>query len=311
VLQQTLEPIFGATGALFVQFFIVLIVVLVLMTLVIWLVRLLSGGRLGVGFNRQRAPRLGLVDALPIDQKRRLILVRRDQFEHLILIGGPTDVVVEQTIFRGVPLNARLRPEPIRMPGAAPATPPTPAAGLPAHTNPTSQPAGSSDRLAMLRERVRPVPAIDADDLPSLHPHDPVDDADGAMRQPLAPTFRQRGRLESGASTGPILAERAPAADRAATRDAVDPLYLSDEYPSPASTRSPDETLTADAMGEALREPVVRAGAAPADAGHTGSAGSSPSSSATHDKSAATDRVTNLEQEMARMLAEISGKTPV
>jgi hypothetical protein len=41
---------------------------------------------------------LAVMDATPVDSHRRLLLVRRDDVEHLILIGGPTDVVVEQNI---------------------------------------------------------------------------------------------------------------------------------------------------------------------------------------------------------------------
>ena len=38
------------------------------------------------------------MDAAAVDSQRRLVLVRRDDVEHLILIGGPTDVVVERDI---------------------------------------------------------------------------------------------------------------------------------------------------------------------------------------------------------------------
>lgn len=48
------------------------------------------------GSNRQ--PRLAVLDAAAVDAHRRLVLVRRDDVEHLILIGGPTDVVVESGI---------------------------------------------------------------------------------------------------------------------------------------------------------------------------------------------------------------------
>ena len=47
-----------------------------------------------------RLPRLAIVDSLAIDNKRRLVLVRRDNVEHLVLIGGPSDVVVEPSIVR-------------------------------------------------------------------------------------------------------------------------------------------------------------------------------------------------------------------
>lgn len=50
------------------------------------------------GSNRQ--PRLAVLDAAAVDSRRRLVLVRRDNVEHLILIGGPTDVVVEGGIHR-------------------------------------------------------------------------------------------------------------------------------------------------------------------------------------------------------------------
>ncbi|RVI01981.1 histidine kinase, partial [Sinorhizobium meliloti] len=45
------------------------------------------------GKNRQ--PRLAVLDAAAVDTRRRLVLVRRDDVEHLIMIGGPTDIVIE------------------------------------------------------------------------------------------------------------------------------------------------------------------------------------------------------------------------
>ncbi len=49
---------------------------------------------------RTRQPRLTVMDAAIVDSRRRLVLIRRDDVEHLLLIGGPTDVVVEQNITR-------------------------------------------------------------------------------------------------------------------------------------------------------------------------------------------------------------------
>ncbi len=46
----------------------------------------------------RRGQRLGISEYQELDQARRLVLVRRDNVEHLILIGGPTDVVVESRI---------------------------------------------------------------------------------------------------------------------------------------------------------------------------------------------------------------------
>src|SRR6185312_11494651 len=49
---------------------------------------------------------LAMIDQAAIDNRRRLILIRRDNVEHLLIIGGPTDVVIEQNIVRaaGAPL---------------------------------------------------------------------------------------------------------------------------------------------------------------------------------------------------------------
>ncbi len=42
--------------------------------------------------------RLAVVEMLPLDAKHRLVLVRRDDREHLLLIGGAADSVVERDI---------------------------------------------------------------------------------------------------------------------------------------------------------------------------------------------------------------------
>ena len=53
------------------------------------------------GGGKARQPRLGLVDAFSLDGQRQLVIVRRDNVEHLLMIGGPNDVVVESQIVRG------------------------------------------------------------------------------------------------------------------------------------------------------------------------------------------------------------------
>jgi flagellar protein FliO/FliZ len=56
------------------------------------------GGRGGGGFLKGRERRLGLVESTAIDSHRKLLLVRRDNVEHLIMTGGPVDVVIETGI---------------------------------------------------------------------------------------------------------------------------------------------------------------------------------------------------------------------
>jgi flagellar biogenesis protein FliO len=83
-------------------FFFAFVVVLALIGAAAWLVRRFAGNRLGSNANRGRMPRLAVIDAAAVDGRRRLVLVRRDNVEHLLMIGGPTDVVVEANIVRAV-----------------------------------------------------------------------------------------------------------------------------------------------------------------------------------------------------------------
>jgi flagellar biogenesis protein FliO len=76
------------------------IVVLVLLALAFWLLRQFGGRRLVSGAMRGRQPRLAVIDQATVDSRRRLVLIRRDNVEHLLIIGGPSDVVVEQNIVR-------------------------------------------------------------------------------------------------------------------------------------------------------------------------------------------------------------------
>src|SRR5450631_19103 len=76
------------------------VAVLALIGVAAWLVRRFAGSRLGTNTNRGRMPRLAVIDAAAVDGRRRLVLVRRDNIEHLLMIGGPTDIVVESNIVR-------------------------------------------------------------------------------------------------------------------------------------------------------------------------------------------------------------------
>jgi hypothetical protein len=65
---------------------------------ILWILRGRSGPSPFVRGGRNRQPRLQVLDAAAVDARRRLVLVRRDDVEHLIMIGGPTDIVVESGI---------------------------------------------------------------------------------------------------------------------------------------------------------------------------------------------------------------------
>jgi flagellar protein FliO/FliZ len=110
-----LEALFGADMPLAVRFFLAFLIVLGLIGATAWAVRRFGAGRLGGAGARGRQPRLAVIDYASVDSRRRLILVRRDNIEHLVLIGGPTDVVVEANIVRAAPATreaAVTRPPP-------------------------------------------------------------------------------------------------------------------------------------------------------------------------------------------------------
>jgi flagellar protein FliO/FliZ len=91
-------------------FFFAFVAVLALIGLAAWLVRRFAGNRLGANTNRGRMPRLAVIDAAAVDGRRRLVLVRRDNIEHLLMIGGPTDIVVESNIVRAMPGREQMPP---------------------------------------------------------------------------------------------------------------------------------------------------------------------------------------------------------
>ena len=93
-------------------FFFAFVAVLALIGLAAWLVRRFAGNRLGANTNRGRMPRLAVIDAAAVDGRRRRVLVRRDNIEHLLMIGGPTDIVVESNIVRAIPGRDQLPQRP-------------------------------------------------------------------------------------------------------------------------------------------------------------------------------------------------------
>ena len=69
--------------------------------LISMIVRLALGRGLRVPRNgRARLPRLGTVDAFDLDRQRQLVIIRRDNVEHLVMIGGPNDLLIESQIIR-------------------------------------------------------------------------------------------------------------------------------------------------------------------------------------------------------------------
>ena len=101
-----MDGLFGAEGSLIVRFVVAFVIVLALIGATFWVIRRFGATRVGAAAQRGRQPRLAVIDAAPVDGRRRLVLVRRDNVEHLLMIGGPSDIVVEQNIVRAVPVTA-------------------------------------------------------------------------------------------------------------------------------------------------------------------------------------------------------------
>jgi len=72
--------------------------VVALVALLIWAFKAFVGKSSSANFLRPREKRLGVVETASVDAKRKLLLVRRDDVEHLLIIGGPVDLVVETGI---------------------------------------------------------------------------------------------------------------------------------------------------------------------------------------------------------------------
>ncbi|MGE3148617.1 MAG: flagellar biosynthetic protein FliO [Pseudorhodoplanes sp.] len=92
-----MESLFSSTP---MKFLFAFIVVFALIGVVAWVVRRFGNGGMNAAGARGRQPRLALLESAPVDARRRLLLIRRDNVEHLLLVGGPTDVVVETNALR-------------------------------------------------------------------------------------------------------------------------------------------------------------------------------------------------------------------
>lgn len=88
-----------------VTYTVIIMSLIALFGLGVWIVR----QSLGAGSGPPVHQRLALVDTVVVDARRKLLLIRRDNVEHLIMTGGPVDVVVETGINVSVPPGMNLR----------------------------------------------------------------------------------------------------------------------------------------------------------------------------------------------------------
>lgn len=261
-----MDSIFGTELGLPARAVVALVLVLALIALTVWLMRRFGEGRIASSAGgRGRQQRLAVLDSATVDARRRLVLIRRDNAEHLILIGGPTDVVVEQNIVRAQPL-----PGAARAPGRS-AFEEDEASLVPLEEAPATPVPAPAPRT--------PAPAPRAAEPPRTMPHAPqrVDPQYADMAQRLEAALR-KGAAEADAARAapPVVPPRAP---EPRAPEAPRPAQAA---PAPRPTpRAPEPRIP-----DAPRVPEPRPAPAPAPA----------------SQQSAADVFGSLEEEMASLL---------
>ena len=75
----------------YLRFIGALVLVLGLILALTWAIRRFGPQTLGGQGNSKR--RLTLIESLTLDTKHRLVLIRWDEHEHLVVLGGPSTVI--------------------------------------------------------------------------------------------------------------------------------------------------------------------------------------------------------------------------
>ncbi|WP_029008864.1 flagellar biosynthetic protein FliO [Azospirillum halopraeferens] len=83
----------------YIRFTLALVFVIALFVVLALVLRRLGYG--GTIHTPARQRRLSIVEVLPLDTRRRLVLVRRDDSEHLLLLSTTGDRVVESPVRSG------------------------------------------------------------------------------------------------------------------------------------------------------------------------------------------------------------------
>jgi flagellar protein FliO/FliZ len=78
---------------LYLRFALALVLVLGLIALLAWMLR-----RFGMGMKMSKGRRLGISEVQLLGPRHKLMLVRRDDLEHLVILGPAGETVVETGI---------------------------------------------------------------------------------------------------------------------------------------------------------------------------------------------------------------------
>jgi hypothetical protein len=234
------------------RFSLAFLIVLGIIGLVAWAGRRFGAARLGGAGARGRQPRLGVTDIASVDARRRLILIRRDNVEHLVMIGGPTDVVVEANIVRTAvasrDVTTAARPAALETLSRAIPLPDTGDSSWPLQPESLTPPARSTPKTEAAAEEAPAWPLQPQPDTPPVRPQRDTLAAlaDELSARPSPPPPPARGR--PSASARPPIEPRMPAAP---------------QPPAPASAdaAAADQSLAemAHRLEAALRKPGAQA----------------------------------------------------
>ena len=122
-----LDALFGTDLSPVAKVIVGLMIFGVLVAIFILVMRRFGGTFGATASPRGRQPRLGITEFASLgDGRRRLVLVRRDNVEHLVMIGGPSDVVIEPNLVRATPAASAREVAPARVSGPIADTLPRP-----------------------------------------------------------------------------------------------------------------------------------------------------------------------------------------
>lgn len=240
-----------------VWIFFAILIVLALIGAAAYLVRRFAGRGIGSGNSRGRMPRLAVIDAAAVDGRRRLVLVRRDNVEHLLMIGGPSDIVVEPNIVRNNSTRDAAAP---RQPAG---TELPPRVALP-DTNWSEPAAGHAEPFEFPEPHAAPPPPRPSrsslgDDLrraPSLAPERTREDPlAGAVPEPA---LRPDPALRAPSRPLPRSERMEPSLSRAPRLDTATPARPAPRAPEPASAADQNLAEMAQRLEAALRRPGTR-----------------------------------------------------
>lgn len=186
------------------------------------LVRAISRPRMAGG-RRSKNARLAITDAASIDERRRLVLVRRDDVEHLIMIGGATDMVIESYIVKDIPARAAASPS-----NAPLATPASRSLGLDQQVPPLRTTSDNAPPLTASRPAPAPAAPPAAPKAPPLAPTPaaPSLSASPPLRPPAKPAPATPLKRERGASLDELRGggERPPQPSKTSVSDDMSEL---------------------------------------------------------------------------------------